>query len=136
MPSIAMDNDSKKEFSSIPPRQNVEEDPSDLTTLSTRSSKTQIQLSPPLWLHIKVDRYSQYSASAQAWVTLGESEMAKKYAVESLSVTLSFATTTTETVTNNSSLTVNQRSKEKCYNKALGSASTTGPKGSASASTY
>lgn len=102
----------------------------------TRSSKVQIQQYPPLWLHIKVEKYSSYKASANAWVTQGESDNAGKRAVKDLSINLTFASQKKNSIENGAEIEVTDRSSEKCYKPAIAYATSKGPDGTVSVSTY
>lgn len=131
-------DDLKDEQGSKTPAQQL---PKDLTesnegeSFGVRYNKSQIQPNPPLWLHIEVDKRSLYSAYANAWVTLGSDKTAKRYAVSTLTLSLSFEKTTEETQTNSSSIEVSQRTSDKCYNQASATARTAGPNGSVYAAT-
>lgn len=130
-----MEGDQTEEKRSIPPHQQplLEEDKE---TLSTKSSKVQIQQNPPLWLHVKVDRNSSYSAYANAWVTLGSDENARRYPVKSIYLSLSFESTTEDTKMDSFEIELNNRTSKACSKQAVAYAKTIGPNGSVSASTY
>lgn len=104
--------------------------------ISTKSNKTQIQLNPPLWLHIKVDRNSSYSAYADAWVTLGSEDTARRYTVNSISLSLTFESTIEDIKLNSSEIKLSSRTNKPCSNSITAHAKTIGPNGSVSASTY
>lgn len=130
---FAMEADPTQKRSISPHQQPLTEEKE---TLSSQSRKVQIQQNPPLWLHVKVDRNSSYSAYANAWVTLGSDENARRYPVKSIYLSLSFESTREDTKTDSFEIELSQRTSKVCYNQAFAYAKTIGPDGSVSASTY
>lgn len=135
--NIAFSLDDKEDCGSVPHLQQFPKsvEISENADFSSRSNKRQIQQNPPLWLHIKVEKSSLYAAYANAWVTLGEQESAKRYAVESISLSLRFEKETEKKEVNSATIEVSERTSKKNQREAYAFASTTGPIGHISVAT-